>query len=52
LQDKRRWNFALGDCNGKGVLRTLYNDFQIVEEYILGEKKRKIRQNYNLWIVY
>jgi hypothetical protein len=39
LQDERRWNFALGDCNGKGVLH--FNDFQIVEEYILGEKKKK-----------
>jgi hypothetical protein len=25
----------------KGVLRTPYNDFQIVEEYILGDKKEK-----------
>ncbi|MFT5251830.1 MAG: pyruvate/2-oxoglutarate dehydrogenase complex dihydrolipoamide dehydrogenase (E3) component [Flavobacteriales bacterium] len=35
--------FALGDCNGKGSFtHTSYNDFQIVEEYILGDKKRKI----------
>ncbi|SHM63950.1 mercuric reductase [Flavobacterium xanthum] len=35
--------FAIGDCNGKGAFtHTSYNDFQIVEEYILGAKKRKI----------
>ena len=35
--------FAIGDCNGKGAFtHTSYNDFQIVEEYILGDKKRKI----------
>ena len=35
--------FALGDCNGKGAFtHTAYNDFQIVENYINGDKKRKI----------
>jgi pyruvate/2-oxoglutarate dehydrogenase complex dihydrolipoamide dehydrogenase (E3) component len=35
--------FAIGDCNGKGAFtHTSYNDFQIVEEYIFGDKKRKI----------
>jgi pyruvate/2-oxoglutarate dehydrogenase complex dihydrolipoamide dehydrogenase (E3) component len=35
--------FAIGDCNGKGAFtHTSYNDFQIVEDYILGDKKRKI----------
>jgi pyruvate/2-oxoglutarate dehydrogenase complex dihydrolipoamide dehydrogenase (E3) component len=35
--------FAIGDCNGKGAFtHTSYNDFQIVEDYILGNKKRKI----------
>ncbi|MBU0942218.1 MAG: mercuric reductase [Bacteroidetes bacterium] len=35
--------FAIGDCNGKGAFtHTSYNDFQIVENYILGDKKRKI----------
>ncbi|NRT15845.1 pyruvate/2-oxoglutarate dehydrogenase complex dihydrolipoamide dehydrogenase (E3) component [Flavobacterium sp. 28A] len=35
--------FAIGDCNGKGgFTHTSYNDFQIVEEYILGNKNRKI----------
>jgi hypothetical protein len=29
------------DCNGKGGF-TSYNDFQIVEDYIMGNKKRKI----------
>jgi pyruvate/2-oxoglutarate dehydrogenase complex dihydrolipoamide dehydrogenase (E3) component len=48
LQDKRRWNFALGDCNGKGFTHTSYNDFQIVEEYILGDKKRKISDKLQL----
>ena len=35
--------FALGDCNGKGAFtHTAYNDFQIVEDYLFGEKSRKI----------
>ena len=35
--------FAIGDCNGKGAFtHTSYNDFQIVEDFILGDKKRKI----------
>jgi pyruvate/2-oxoglutarate dehydrogenase complex dihydrolipoamide dehydrogenase (E3) component len=35
--------FAIGDCNGKGAFtHTSYNDFQIVEDYIFGDKKRKI----------
>jgi len=35
--------FAIGDCNGKGAFtHTSYNDFQIVEEYVLGDKNRKI----------
>lgn len=35
--------FALGDCNGKGAFtHTAYNDYQIVEDYIFGDKKRKI----------
>jgi pyruvate/2-oxoglutarate dehydrogenase complex dihydrolipoamide dehydrogenase (E3) component len=35
--------FAIGDCNGKGAFtHTSYNDFQIVEEYISGDKNRKI----------
>ncbi|WP_016991280.1 mercuric reductase [Flavobacterium sp. ACAM 123] len=35
--------FAIGDCNGKGAFtHTSYNDFQIVEDYVLGDKKRKI----------
>jgi pyruvate/2-oxoglutarate dehydrogenase complex dihydrolipoamide dehydrogenase (E3) component len=35
--------FAIGDCNGKGgFTHTSYNDFQIVEDYIMGNKKIKI----------
>jgi pyruvate/2-oxoglutarate dehydrogenase complex dihydrolipoamide dehydrogenase (E3) component len=35
--------FAIGDCNGKSAFtHTSYNDFQIVEDYIFGDKKRKI----------
>ncbi|MHC0442793.1 mercuric reductase [Flavobacterium sp. 3-210] len=35
--------FALGDCNGQGAFtHTSYNDFQIVESYLLNQKKRKI----------
>lgn len=35
--------FALGDCNGQGAFtHTSYNDFQIVESFILNKKERKI----------
>jgi pyruvate/2-oxoglutarate dehydrogenase complex dihydrolipoamide dehydrogenase (E3) component len=35
--------FAIGDCNGKGgFTHTSYNDFQIVEDYIMGNKKEKL----------
>ena len=35
--------FAIGDCNGKGAFtHTSYNDFQIVESFLLGKKERKI----------
>lgn len=35
--------FALGDCNGKGAFtHTSYNDYQIVEDYLFGDKNRKI----------
>lgn len=35
--------YALGDCNGKGAFtHTAYNDYQIVENYLFGDKSRKI----------
>ena len=35
--------FAMGDCNGEGAFtHTAYNDYQIVEDFIFGEKHRKI----------
>lgn len=35
--------FAIGDCNGQGAFtHTSYNDFQIVESYLLRKKERKI----------
>lgn len=35
--------FALGDCNGKGAFtHTAYNDFQIVKDFLYGNKTRKI----------
>jgi len=35
--------FALGDCNGKGAFtHTAYNDYQIVDNYLFGDKSRKI----------
>lgn len=35
--------FALGDCNGKGAFtHTAYNDYQVVENYLFGDKSRKI----------
>lgn len=46
--------FALGDCNGKGAFtHTSYNDYQIVENYLLGDQRRKISdriQTYGLFI--
>jgi len=35
--------FAIGDCNGQGAFtHTSYNDFQIVENFLFKDKKRKI----------
>lgn len=35
--------FAMGDCNGKGAFtHTAYNDYQVVENYLFGDKTRKI----------
>lgn len=35
--------FALGDCNGKGAFtHTAYNDYQVVKNYLFGDKTRKI----------
>jgi pyruvate/2-oxoglutarate dehydrogenase complex dihydrolipoamide dehydrogenase (E3) component len=34
--------FAMGDCNGEGAFtHTAYNDFQIVSDYLFGNKTRK-----------
>jgi pyruvate/2-oxoglutarate dehydrogenase complex dihydrolipoamide dehydrogenase (E3) component len=46
--------FAMGDCNGKGAFtHTAYNDYQIVENYLFGDKSRKISdriQTYGLFV--
>ena len=46
--------FALGDCNGKGAFtHTSYNDFEIMQDQLLGEKKRTLNDritNYALYI--
>lgn len=46
--------FALGDCNGKGAFtHTAYNDYQILEDYLFGDQKRKISdriQTYGLFV--
>ncbi len=35
--------FAMGDCNGKGAFtHTAYNDYQVVENYLFGDKSRHI----------
>jgi len=35
--------FAMGDCNGEGAFtHTAYNDFEIVGDFLFGDKKRKI----------
>lgn len=46
--------FALGDCNGKGAFtHTSYNDFEIMEDQLFGEKNRTLDDrviNYALYI--
>jgi len=46
--------YALGDCNGKGAFtHTAYNDFEIVENQLFGDKKRSLTDritNYALYI--
>jgi len=46
--------FALGDCNGKGAFtHTSYNDFEIIQDQLFGEKKRTLHDritNYALYI--
>ncbi|SFT70140.1 Pyruvate/2-oxoglutarate dehydrogenase complex, dihydrolipoamide dehydrogenase (E3) component [Algoriphagus locisalis] len=46
--------FALGDCNGKGAFtHTAYNDYEIMEDQLFGEKKRTLDDriiNYALYI--
>lgn len=35
--------FAMGDCNGKGAFtHTAYNDYQVVENFLFGDRSRKI----------
>lgn len=46
--------FALGDCNGQGAFtHTSYNDYEIMADQLLGEKKRTLDDritNYALYI--
>ena len=46
--------YALGDCNGKGAFtHTSYNDYEIMEDQLFGEKKRTLDDriiNYALYI--
>jgi pyruvate/2-oxoglutarate dehydrogenase complex dihydrolipoamide dehydrogenase (E3) component len=46
--------YALGDCNGEGAFtHTAYNDFEIVENQLFGDKKRTLNgriTNYALYI--
>lgn len=45
--------FALGDCNGKGAFtHTSYNDFEVLENQLFGNQKRKVSDrilNYALY---
>jgi len=45
--------YALGDCNGKGAFtHTAYNDFEIMEDQLFGNKTRKVTDrilNYALY---
>lgn len=43
FQTNKKHIFALGDCNGEGAFtHTSYNDFEIVSDFLFGEKKRKL----------
>ncbi|MEB2775757.1 mercuric reductase [Algoriphagus sp. D3-2-R+10] len=46
--------YALGDCNGEGAFtHTSYNDFEIMEDQLLGDKRRTLNDritNYALYI--
>lgn len=43
FQTSKKHIFALGDCNGEGAFtHTSYNDFEIVRDFLFGEKKRKL----------
>ncbi|REG85369.1 mercuric reductase [Algoriphagus antarcticus] len=46
--------YALGDCNGKGAFtHTSYNDFEIMQNQLFGDKKRTLKDrltNYALYI--
>lgn len=45
--------FALGDCNGQGAFtHTAYNDFQIVNSHLFGEKKRKLSDRFTCYAAF
>lgn len=45
--------FALGDCNGQGAFtHTAYNDFQVVESFLLGKGNRKLSDRYPCYAVF
>lgn len=54
FQTNKKHIFALGDCNGEGAFtHTAYNDFEIVSDFLFGEKKRKLSdriQCYSMFI--
>lgn len=45
--------WALGDCNGEGAFtHTAYNDFQIVDSWLFGDRKRKLSDRIPCYATY
>lgn len=45
--------FAMGDCNGRGAFtHTSYNDFQIVNSFLLEDGSRSLSDRYSCYAIY
>ncbi|SDG39857.1 FAD-containing oxidoreductase [Psychroflexus sediminis] len=53
LKTKASNIWALGDCNGKGAFtHTAYNDFQIVNSHLFGDKERKLSDRFTCYAAF
>lgn len=53
LQTKVPHIWAMGDCNGQGAFtHTAYNDFQIVNSYLLKNQKKKLSDRINAYAAF